>query len=251
MIYAHKLPIPIVTLLLAACVTSLAQEHPLPPRHRPPPKERPQGHEGRGDRHQAHDHRGHHDKNRPLDTFMEKIRATDPEEFTRLDTLRTENPKQFHQQLRKRRNHLIGKQFLAKLEEMPRLGEAIHKLTREEKKQVAHGISEFFKHNKIWLKPRGEKYIHTEIKRFERENNNLARTYRQASENEKPAIKNRIRSQLEILYDLQEQERLKQVREAEERIKKLRRLLEEREENRDKVIDRKLLELTDKNPPKW
>ena len=149
MIYAHKLPIAIVTLLLAACVTSLAQEHPLPPRHRPPPKERPQGHEGRGDRHQAHDHRGHHDKNRPLDTFMEKIRATDPEEFTRLDTLRTENPKQFHQQLRKRRNHLIGKQFLAKLEEMPRLGEAIHKLTREEKKQVAHGISEFFKHNKI------------------------------------------------------------------------------------------------------
>lgn len=228
-------------LLGGGLAVAVAQEEPDmgPPPHPPPPHEMDgmePGHRPRPDR--------------PLERFMHQLQDRHPEEFERLRHMRETNPREFRSHLRNRRNQLRKMQIVEFLGEQPRFREAVEQMSPEEREQVANRFAEAFRQDRGPRPPKPD-FVNNEIGRFEAGLHDLAREYQAAGDDEKPEIKQRIRSQLEIVFDLQEEQRRRHVEEAEKRLHRLQTMLNQRAENRDEVIDRKVLELTDGDPLKW
>lgn len=227
-------------LLGAGLTVATAQDD--PGMDRPPPPPPPHDIDG-----MDHDRPG---GDRPLERFMGQLRERHPEEFERLRHMREENPREFRSHLRQRRNQLRNMQFIDSLAGIPRFREAVQQMSPGEREEVADRLAEAFRKEDRPRRPKRD-FVANEVREFEEGLRDLGHEYQTAGDDEKPAIKRRIRSQLEIIFDLQETQRRRHVEEAEERVRKMQAMLNQRAEHRDEVIDRRLLELTDGDPLKW
>ncbi|MCX7817605.1 MAG: hypothetical protein N2652_00060 [Kiritimatiellae bacterium] len=71
----------------------------------------------------------------------------------------------------------------------------------------------------------------------------LARVYREAAAEQRPAIRNEIRRLVTIAFDLREAERRDRLARIEKELQKLKRELEQRRAARDEMIERKVREI--------
>lgn len=89
---------------------------------------------------------------------------------------------------------------------------------------------------------RENKIINLEI-----ETEALALQYKSASENKKERIKSELKTKLNALFDLKEEDRKREVEELEKRLKELNASLETRKKNKDEIVNRRIRELTGEN----
>ncbi|KAA3659005.1 MAG: hypothetical protein DWQ10_09875 [Calditrichaeota bacterium] len=68
----------------------------------------------------------------------------------------------------------------------------------------------------------------------------LAYRYRKAEDSEKPEIKKQLHTQLSQLFDLRERDRELEIQQLEKRLDALRKQLEKRKPNKDKIIEKRL-----------
>ncbi len=75
----------------------------------------------------------------------------------------------------------------------------------------------------------------------------LAIQYKSASESQKEKIKSDLKSKLNILFDLKEEDRKNEVQDLEKRLKELKSALETRKRNKDEIVNRRIREITGEN----
>lgn len=230
-------------ILAAAASMALAQPDPYPEPERrpptwddmgitqPPPAEGPEAHgPGRGDR--------------PVQQFLDMLRERNPEEFERLRKLREENPEAFRAELRQ-------------------------KLDRERERRGMRGEPG---EGPRWQRgpgepnePRGRPRegrpgpdadgMHVrspEIDRLELKARELAHAYRAATnEGEKNEMRDALKAALQESFDLREKIRRERFAQMEQRVNRIRTMLDERQARRDAIIDRRLKELTESDALAW
>jgi len=85
------------------------------------------------------------------------------------------------------------------------------------------------------------------LRKLSRESGNLAESYRKSTdESEKEKIKQELRPILDRLFDLREKEKLAEIKRISEQLKRLRTKLEERNKNKELIIQNRLDQLTGK-----
>jgi hypothetical protein len=234
-----KLLIPLVLMATIACAqpppdgtvpdaTAWEDAVPPPPPDLPPPGDGPGAPPG--------DVRGKHP---PLQRFLEVLSEQNPEEFDRLKKLRDEDPeafrKELHQRLQKERERrgLPGGRGLEQPspEERGRLG----------RHQQTGGPG-----------PEGMNVRSPETDRLEQKSRDLAQAYRLSTdEAEKARLQAELKTNLAESFDLREKMRRERFAQMENRIKKVRELMEQRQAQREEIINRRLKELTEGEKLAW
>lgn len=186
---------------------------------------------------------------RPLfHRWMRRMAEEHPEQFESLMEARERSPEEFRRRLRQRRDQLRAHHALADMTEWPRFQEFVHSLTPEEREQLRERLRAAVAHGPRGVGPGPSSPARTP---WEAEAELLARRYRQAAEEDRPAIKEELRNHLERAFDAAESARREQIAEIEHRLARLKTVLAQREEHRDQIIERRLLELTDGDPLAW
>jgi UDP:flavonoid glycosyltransferase YjiC (YdhE family) len=75
----------------------------------------------------------------------------------------------------------------------------------------------------------------------------LAAKYKKANESNRKNIKNQLKQELEKLFKEKEERRKQEVEELEEELKELKKSLAVRQQNKDKIIERRMQELLDED----
>ena len=182
-----------------------------------------------------------------MESLMQHLRESNPEEYEKLQRLREEDPPAFQRWLAKRRDDLVRRQFLSGMNEMPRFREFMQHLSPEERDQMARRLTEAMGRGKA-------SPVRARHPRIEAMETNLQRQleeYRRAPGEAKEAHRDEIRITVAELFDLREEQRARHIAEAEERVQKLRQVLAERRARRDEIIERRLMELTEGDPLAW
>ena len=224
-----------------ACTPCHAQEEPPPPPEAedPPPHRRTMEHPSQR-------------QNGPLERFMGQLAQENPEEFARLKKLREQDPGRLHEILQGRRDQLRAQQLLKGLAELPRFREVIESLNPEERAQLQEKFRRFvggkMDGRKTMRRPQNDR---RPGKESENQLRQLTRKFREAPEDEKEELRVQIRSNIETSFEQGEAERRRNIEEVEGRLEKLKKILSTRAQNREQIIERRRLELTDGDPMKW
>ncbi|MAT57425.1 MAG: hypothetical protein K8F60_00030 [Melioribacteraceae bacterium] len=72
----------------------------------------------------------------------------------------------------------------------------------------------------------------------------LSIQYKNASDNQKDKIKSDLKSKLNVLFDLKEEDKKREVESLEKKLKELKTSLEARKKNKDEIVNRRVRELT-------
>jgi hypothetical protein len=150
-----------------------------------------------------------------VDRWLGQLKDKYPEEYARLQKLRETSPEEFRQALHE-------------------------KLTQE----------------KMRFRSRGDRHgpppMNPEIMRIEKETMDISMTYRQAADaTQKEQLQKDLRQKLEILFDLREKERQEHIRRIETDLANLKKSVDQRQSNRQQIIDRHLQELTEGDGLRW
>jgi hypothetical protein len=183
-----------------------------------------------------------------LQRWMRRMAKEHPEDFQALMEARERDPAEFQRMLRSRRDRLRTRRFLSGMGELPRFRDYVQSLSPEEREQLNERILQFLARQGI---SPDRTLDDPEKKRWEAEAQELARRYHQAPPEEREAIKVQLRSRLTQAFDEAESARRRQIIKIEARLEELKRVLAQREADRDQIIDRRLLELTDGDPLAW
>ena len=145
----------------------------------------------------------------PVDRWLDRLKAKNPEEYERLQKLRQEDPLEFRRTL--------------------------HEYLRQERMK---GGARDFRHGK-------QPPMNPEIRKLEEEIGRIARTYRETTDPEKQnQIRVELRMEVQALFDLRETERLEHIQRIEADLANLKITLDQRRKNRDRIIEQRLKELT-------
>ncbi|HBA84570.1 MAG TPA: hypothetical protein DCZ95_10790 [Verrucomicrobia bacterium] len=182
-----------------------------------------------------------------LEKWLAHIREKNPEEYDQLIKLREADPEAFRAELRER---LRYRRHMAHLKETPKLYEFLMSLPPEERNRILdrlapppHDRSERFG---------DRKGPNPEMGAMEDEIRTMVKTYRKTEKpGEKQQIQADIRNRLERLFDLRGQQRLQMIAEAEQDLQVLKKQLDERQANREKIIERRLGELLHEDDLAW
>lgn len=235
-----------------ASLITYGQEPPGPP----PPDGPPPPHEFEGpsrDRDPAPPFkRGRdHDRKRdrrgpPVEQWLNNLRKSNPEDFERLRQLRRDDPHAFMQEIQGR----IGRERIRLfLEQHPEVRSIVEKLPESERNQLFSALMENApKHRqRHGDAPKEER----EIRALEEATHHLATKYRKAPEEEKAALREELRTKLAESFDRKEALQRSHVEKTEAKITNLKAGLEKRQANRDAIIDKRLVELTEGDPLAW
>lgn len=183
----------------------------------------------------------------PLKMYMEQLRASDPVEFERLSALQKDNPAAFRDELREK---LQRKAIEQNFEGMPRVREHLENLSPDEREElfqrVIHAGRSF---REGPGRPDPEKAAR--MRELQEKGRELARQYREAGEEDRPAIADRLRAQLIEEFDAKESEKAKRLEFFEKQVSQLRQELENRANSREKIIDRRLREMLETDELRW
>ncbi len=227
----------------------------------PPDEMLPEGHKFERPPPPHHDHRAHrrgdapppehlrrdHDGGGPLDRLMNHLREADPKAFEELQRLRKEDPRAFRRHLKERRDHLRREEFMDSMAEFPPLLEAIEKMPSDQREMLRERLQGALDVEKRRVGNRTD----LQVRKLEKELRQKAEAYRNVQEAEQDGAKEEIRASLEKIFDAREALRARQVEEAEKRLEKLKKAMASRASNREKIMERRLLELTDGDPLAW
>jgi hypothetical protein len=225
--------------ILLVLASALAQAQPPPEeiapeqaawdaREMPPPREGPPP-EGPGPG------PGDQDGERPpLQRFLEILRQQNPQEFDRLKSLRESDPAAFRKELHERLQQERDKRGL---QGGPGAG-----LREQMGRRMMEGGPG----------PDGMNVRSPEIDRLEKATHDLAQSYRKATgDAEKARLQGELKQTLEQAFDLREQLRRERFEQTEARLRKVREMMEQRQAQRDAIIDRRLKELTEGEKLAW
>jgi hypothetical protein len=150
-----------------------------------------------------------------VDRWLARLKEKQPEEYERLQKLRETNPDEFRQEL--------------------------HEKLMQEKMRFG---SRDGRHGRPPMNP--------EIMKLENEALDLSKTYRQTTDAaQKEQIGKDLRQKLEVLFDLREKDRQELIRRIEADLANLKESVDQRQKNRDQIIDRRLKELTEGDGLRW
>ena len=150
-----------------------------------------------------------------VDRWLEKMKEKHPEEYARLQKLRETNPEEFRQ--------------------------ALHEKLMQEKMRFRSRDGEH-----------GRPPMNPEILKSEKEAMDISRTYRQTTDAvQKEQIRKDLRAKLEVLFDLREKDRQDHIRRIEADLADLKKSVDQRQSNREQIIDRRLQELTEGDGLRW
>jgi hypothetical protein len=180
-------------------------------------------------RHEKQQRRGRHHNEEfavpPVERLMQNFKETQPDEHKRLQTLRNEDPDAFRNEIRT----LLRK---ARRQNLGCTGTPEHPSWR------AGGSGQ----NERGGPPRQR---NPEIRTLRQSIAKLSRSYQNTKEIEaRKQIRSELKGELEKMFDLREAERLKIISQMEEKIRKIKRIMEERRSERDKIIKRQLKQMT-------
>jgi hypothetical protein len=151
-----------------------------------------------------------------LDRWLERLKEKQPEEYEHLQKLRETNPEEFRR--------------------------AMHEKLAQEKMR-------FRSHEGRHGRPPP---MNPEIMKIENEAMDLSKTYRQATDAaQKEQIGKDLRQKLEVLFDLREKDRQEHIRRIEADLANLKKSVDQRQSNRQQIIDRRLQELTEGEGLRW
>lgn len=150
-----------------------------------------------------------------VDRWLERLKEKDPEEYARLQKLKETNPEEF-------RKALFGK------------------LVQERMRHRSEGG----RHGRPPMNP--------EIQALQKETMEMSKAYSQATdEAAKKQLRTELRQKLEVLFDLREKERKEHIQRIEADLANLKKSLDERQQNREQIIERRLQELTEGDGLRW
>ncbi len=168
------------------------------------------------------------------------VRERDPAQYERLTHLREQDPDAFFREMKRLRDAHHAKRMLNK---RPRIAEAIRELPHDDRRWLLQHL-----HETQAAGPEGFRQdnrpdnLRADIRR-------QVGLYRKAtSEEERAGIRASIEATSEELFNLREQERLRQIRRAEDMLEKLKAEYEVRQEQKDSIIREKVDQLLSPAP---
>jgi hypothetical protein len=151
-----------------------------------------------------------------VDRWLDRMKEKHPEEYARLLKLRETSPEEFRQALHE-------------------------KLAQEKMRSRSHDGE----HGR-------PPPMNPEIMKSEKEAMDIAKTYRQTTDAaQKEQIRKDLRQKLEVLFDLREKDRQEHIRRIEADLANLKKSVDQRQKNREQIIDRRLQELTGEEGLRW
>jgi hypothetical protein len=257
-------------MLAAGVATVRAQERPangMPPDAPPPEWEAPLEHppeesplfepardaDKPGMQRQAR--RGH--RRDPVSMWLQRLKKENPEEFERMRYLHQDNPRRFKHMLRMR---LQCKYFEHVLAEYPPMLAAYNALPSDVREQFVQQV--YSPPPPLHARERRQRQARPEgdapgdgdpeTAAVQQQVRALALTYR---ETEDPEVREKkageLRRKLEILFDLRNKGRRQRIAHIEERVSELQAKLDQREDRREDIIQRRLEDLTERDVLKW
>lgn len=175
----------------------------------------------------------------PLQRFMEVLREQNPEEFDRLKKLREEDPEAFRRELHQRLQKERDRRGL-------QAGRAMEQQPPEDRGRMGHHLQAG------GPGPEGMNVRSPETDRLEQKSRELAQAYRVATDEvEKARLQAELKANLAESFDAREKLRHERFAQMENRIKKIRELMEQRQAQREEIINRRLKELTEGEKLAW
>ena len=150
-----------------------------------------------------------------VDRWLDRLKEKHPEEYARLQKLRETSPEEFRQ--------------------------ALHEKLAQEKMRFRSHDGEH-----------GRPPMNPEVMKLENEMMDISKTYRQTTDaTQKEQIRKDLRQKLEVLFDLREKDRQEHIRRIEADLADLKKSVDQRQSNREQIIDRRLQELTEGDGLRW
>ena len=181
----------------------------------------------------------------PTERLMHRLREHHPEEFKRLQRLREDDPAAFHGALKARlqRQRIQGRMR----KDYPGMQREFERMPADERERFMKDMHEF----------RGRGGGHgprrapdPEILAIEGQIDELAASYGTTEDmSRRRKIRADVREKLGALHDLRQGERSEHIRRIEERLAKLKKSQEHREQQRESMIERRLNELLQDERP--
>lgn len=198
----------------------------------------------------------------PVAKWIERMKQENPEEFARLQAMKTDDPKAFRRELHKR---MKGERALAGLRKYPRIAQAVMEMSEDEREDFLNrfgGMSERSPESPgrgpgfgpgphgfggPGGGPEGEgpAQADQDTRRLQREVKDLVLAYHEApDEAAKDAVRAQLRGRIEQLFEQREAERARQIERIEQDLARLKKSMESRRKNRELIIEKRLGELT-------
>jgi hypothetical protein len=186
-----------------------------------------------------------------LERWLESLKQRSPEEYERAQKMMKENPDEFrkhlHQKLQEMKARGGGQsQPGGSIRERPRVMEALKQLPQEDRDWAMQRLQQQFPH----YGGRGDGFSEfrhpnpPEFQQNEERVREFVRKFRDGkTDDEKKAAKKELREHLGVIFDQREKLRGDSLKMMEEKIAKLRQQMEERQRDRDKLIDARLDEV--------
>ncbi len=198
-----------------------------------------------------------------VEQWLRHVQEENPEEFAKMERLRREDPRAFHELLKSR----LQQRWLSEaLRDYPVIHDAYMAMTPAEQSEFAKKLYQpGMKYHKVGQRTKGrgskdrqrssknrEQKRSPKVQKAERETLKLAKAYKKASSDEEKAeLKVKLKAELERAFDLRGIERRKRVDTMDAQLSNLREKVEMREAKREQIIERRLLELTEGDPLAW
>ena len=188
-----------------------------------------------------------------VERWMQRLSETNPEEFARLDALRRDDPMAFRAELEKK---LVSERQKFLEHQRPAVAEALKNMSPEDRAWLLARIGgDGLQHPGRPPKdgpsgpgPKKDPAIDEAELRL-REN---VKAYRAATdEAAKTTVRETIRADLDKLFDLRAKARRDELTRMESQVVEMRAKLDERDKNRDKIIERRLTELLGDDQMAW
>lgn len=178
---------------------------------------------------QENDRRPPPDHGSYVERWLERLKTDNPEEYERLTTLREEDPRAFHDELRERVKQKMRETFNTRRNERqggkPHADEA-----RGPNDQNPHGGR-----RGGGRRPFMEQT--PEMQELEQEARRLGEQLRSVEGDEQAAVRDRLRSVIGKLFDARESQRREQLQRMRDDLDRFQSMIEKRSANREQIID--------------
>ena len=178
-----------------------------------------------------------------IQRFLDMLRQQNPTEFDRMKKLRAEDPEAFRQELHAR---LQRERERRGIDGAPGNGQMMRGMAGDMRDRMARAMKDG------GPGPDGMNVRSPEIDRLEQKSRDLAQAYRKAADDaEKTRLQGELKAALSEAFDLRESIRRERFAQMEARVKKVREMMDQRQAQRDAIIERRLQELTEGEKLAW
>jgi len=178
-----------------------------------------------------------------VEAWMRRMQERNPEEFERLNKLRTDNPEAFQKVLKER---LARVRDGGKMEDLPHVKAFMEKLPPEEREQFLKRLREGGgKIREEWAKHNAS------LNKYEQEARKLVEAYKKAASGDRKKLRSDLKKNVSDTFDVREKARQEVIQRMESQLAKLKKDSEKRKADREAIVESRLKELlADAQSPK-